>query len=87
MKVKCISSFYVLNKRVFNYGEIVEFDKDLAEKLIKQGVVVEYIEKHIEEKEVNYDELTVKELKDLLKAKNLSTKGKKDELIQRLIEN
>ena len=44
MKVKCTSSFYIVNKGVFNNGSIVEFEEELALKLIKQGVVVEYVE-------------------------------------------
>ena len=44
MKVKCTSSFYIVNKGIFDNGSIVEFDDELALKLIKQGVVVEYVE-------------------------------------------
>ena len=89
MKVKCTSSFYIVNKGVFNNGSIVEFDDELALKLIKQGVAVEYIEeiKTIEKEEIDYNDLTVKELKVILEQKGLSTKGKKAELIQRLKEN
>ena len=89
MKVKCTSSFYIVNKGVFDNGSIVEFDDELALKLIKQGVAVEYIEeiKTIEKEEIDYNDLTVKELKVILEQKGLSTKGKKAELIQRLKEN
>ena len=89
MKVKCTSSFYIVNKGVFNNGSIVEFEEELAKKLIKQGVVVEYVEevKTIEKEEIDYNDLTVKELKVILEQKGLSTKGKKAELIQRLKEN
>ena len=89
MKVKCTSSFYIVNKGVFNNGSIVEFEEELALKLIKQGVVVEYVEevKTIEKEEIDYNDLTVKELKVILEQKGLSTKGKKAELIQRLKEN
>ena len=89
MKVKCTSSFYIVNKGVFNNGSIVEFEEELARKLIKQGVVVEYVEevKTIEKEEIDYNDLTVKELKVILEQKGLSTKGKKAELIQRLKEN
>ena len=88
MKIKCISSFYVLKKGVFDIGEIVEFENELARQLIQQGVAVEYIEKKNEIKEeiIDYDNLTVKELKKLLKEKGLSTSGKKKELIERLKE-
>ena len=88
MKVKCTSSFYIVNKGVFNNGSIVEFDDELALKLIKQGVAVEYIEetKTIEKEEIDYNDLTVKELKVILEQKGLSTKGKKAELIERLKE-
>ena len=89
MKVKCTSSFYIVNKGVFNNGSIVEFDDELALKLIKQGVAVVYIEETetIEKEEIDYNDLTVKELKVILEQKGLSTKGKKAELIQRLKEN
>lgn len=89
MKVKCTSSFYIVNKGIFDNGSIVEFDDELALKLIKQGVVVEYVEEveAIEKEENDYNNLTVKELKVLLEEKGLSTKGKKTELIQRLEEN
>ena len=89
MKVKCTSSFYIVNKGVFNIGAVVEFDEELAKKLIKQGVAVEYIEKveTIEKEENDYNNLTVKELKQLLEEKGLSTKGKKAELIERLQNN
>lgn len=89
MKVKCTSSFYIVNKGVFNNGSIVEFEEELALRLIKQGVVVEYVEEveAIEKEENDYNNMTVKELKVLLEEKGLSTKGKKAELIQRLEEN
>ena len=85
MKVKCISSFYVLKKGVFNIGDIVEFENELTRRLITQGVVIEYVdEKHSIEETINYNELTVKELKEILKERGLSTTGKKTELIERL---
>ena len=101
MKVKCTSSFYIVKQGIFNNGEIVDFDDELALKLIKQGVVVEYAEevKAIEkeeniqsevikvEKEIDYNTLTVKALKSLLEEKGLPTKGKKAELIERLKGN
>ena len=89
MKIKTTSSFYVVKKGVFNVGEIVEFDDELAMKLITQGVGIEYIEeKQLIKKEenVDYNTLTIKELKELLKEKKLSTVGKKAELIERLKE-
>ena len=89
MKVKCTSSFYIVNKGIFDNGSIVEFDDELALRLIKQGVVVEYVEEveAIEKEENDYNNMTVKELKVLLEEKGLSTKGKKAELIRRLEEN
>ena len=36
MKIKTTSSFYVVKKGVFNVGEIVEFDDELARKLITE---------------------------------------------------
>ena len=86
MKVRCTSSFYVINKGVFDIHDIVEFDDILAEKLIKQGVV-ESIEEKQTEKEEDYTKLTVKELKKLLQEKGLDIKGKKQELIERLKNN
>lgn len=87
MKIKCISSFYVLNKGVFNVGDIVEFDEKLARRLIIQGVAIEYVEeKHSTEGYKDYNDLTIKELKVLLKEKGLSINGKKQELIERLKE-
>ena len=86
MKVKCTSSFYVIDKGVFDIHDIVEFDDILAEKLIKQGVV-EPIEEKQTEKEEDYTKLTVKELKKLLQEKGLDIKGKKQELIERLKNN
>ena len=86
MKVRCTSSFYVIDKGVFDIHDIVEFDDILAEKLIKQGVV-EPVEEKQTEKEEDYTKLTVKELKKLLQEKGLDIKGKKQELIERLKNN
>lgn len=89
MKIKTTSSFYVVKKGVFNVGEIVEFENELAKQLITQGVAIEYIEeKQLIKKEenVDYNTLTIKELKELLKERDLSTVGKKAELIERLKE-
>ena len=86
MKVRCTSSFYVIDKGVFDIHDIVELDDILAEKLIKQGVV-EPIEEKQTEKEEDYTKLTVKELKKLLQEKGLDIKAKKQELIERLKNN
>ena len=89
MKIKTTSSFYIVKKGVFNVGEIVEFENELARQLITQGVAIEYIEeKQLIKKEenVDYNTLTIKELKELLKEKKISTVGKKIELIERLKE-
>ena len=89
MKIKTTSSFYIVKKGVFNVGEIVEFENELARQLITQWVAIEYIEeKQLIEKEekVDYNTLTIKELKELLKERDLSTVGKKAELIERLKE-
>ena len=89
MKIKTTSSFYIVKKGVFNVGEIVEFENELARQLITQGVAIEYIEeKQLIKKEenVDYNALTIKELKELLKERDLSTVGKKTELIKRLKE-
>lgn len=89
MKIKTTSSFYIVKKGVFNVGEIVEFENELARQLIMQGVAIEYIEeKQLIKKEenVDYNTLTIKELKELLKERGLSTVGKKAELIERLKE-
>ena len=56
MKIKTTSSFYIVKKGVFNVGEIVEFENELARQLITQGVAIEYIEeKQLIEKEENVD--------------------------------
>ena len=48
---------------------------------------IEYIdEKHSTEETIDYGDLTVKELKELLKERGLSSVGKKTELIERLKE-
>ena len=86
IKVRCTSSFYVIDKGVFDIHDIVELDDILAEKLIKQGVV-EPIEEKQTEKEEDYTKLTVKELKKLLQEKGLDIKGKKQELIEHLKNN
>ena len=86
IKVRCTSSFYVIDKGVFDIHDIVEFDDILAEKLIKQGVV-EPIEEKQTEKEEDYTKLTLKELRKLLQEKGLDIKGKKQELIERLKNN
>ena len=86
IKVRCTSSFYVIDKGVFDIHDIVEFDDILAEKVIKQGVV-EPIEEKQTEKEEDYTKLTVKELKKLLQEQGLDIKAKKQELIERLKNN
>ena len=76
-----------MNKGVFNVGDIVEFDEKLSRRLIIQGVAIEYVEeKHSTEGYKDYNDLTIKELKVLLKEKGLSINGKKQELIERLKE-
>lgn len=89
MLVLVKKSFFVVGKPVQHVGDIIELDDEHAKVLIKNGVVLEVVEKEeVEEKvKVNYEELTVIELKDLLKERDLSTKGKKSELIKRLEES
>ena len=75
MKVKCTSSFYIVNKGVFNNGSIVDFEEELARKLIKQGVVIEYTENeetikkeetiHNDEKEVIVQSEVIKVEKEI----------------------
>lgn len=90
MKVITTSSFYIVNKGVFNVGQVVEFDDELAKKLIKQGVV-KYIEEQEKEEEktstdIDYNKLKVAELKRLLQEKGIEIpKGaKKADLINLL---
>lgn len=89
MLVLVKKSFFVVGKPVQHVGDIIELDDEHAKVLIKNGVVeeVKYPEPIEEKVEIKYEELTVTELKDLLKERDLSTKGKKTELIKRLKES
>lgn len=94
IKVKILSPIYVDG---FAYRKNVEYqiNDEVANILFKKGYC-ELIEEEQEEpvetldsnpKEVDYKELTVAELKELLEQRGLSTSGKKADLIKRLQEN
>lgn len=94
IKVKILSPIYVDG---FAYRKNVEYqiDDKVANILLQEGYC-ELIKEEQEEpnatldlnpKEVDYNELTVAELKELLEQRGLSTSGKKADLIKRLQEN
>lgn len=94
IKVKILSPIYVDG---FAYRKNVEYqiDDKVANILFKKGyceLIKEEQEEPVETldlnpKEVDYNELTVAELKELLEQRGLSTSGKKADLIKRLQEN
>lgn len=94
IKVKILSPIYVDG---FAYRKNVEYqiDDKVADILLEKGYC-ELIKEEQEEpiatldlnpKEVDYNELTVAELKELLEQRGLSTSGKKADLVKRLQEN
>lgn len=94
IKVKILSPIYVDG---FAYRKNVEYqiDDKVANILLQKGYC-ELIKEEQEEpiatldlnpKEVDYNELTVAELKELLEQRGLSTSGKKADLVKRLQEN
>lgn len=98
IKVKILSPIYVDG---FAYRKNVEYqiNDEVANILLQKGyceLIKEEQELPLEEpiatldlnpKEVDYNELTVAELKELLEQRGLSTSGKKADLIKRLQEN
>ena len=94
IKVKILSPIYVDG---FAYRKNVEYqiDDKVANILLQKGyceLLKEEQEESVETldsnpKEVDYNELTVAELKELLEQRGLSTSGKKADLIKRLQEN
>lgn len=94
IKVKILSPIYVDG---FAYRKNVEYqiNDEVANILFKKGyceLIKEEQEEPVETldlnpKEVDYKELTVAELKELLEQRGLSTSGKKADLIKRLQEN
>ena len=94
IKVKILSPIYVDG---FAYRKNVEYqiDDEVVNVLLQKGYC-ELIKEEQEEpiatldlnpKEVDYNELTVAELKELLEQRGLSTSGKKADLVKRLQEN
>ena len=77
MRVRIKKSFIIAPK-TYNKNEIKEFPDELVERFVNAGLIeiIEIIE--------NLEEKTVSELKKMLSDRNLSTKGKKKELIERL---
>ena len=89
MKVIVNSSFYLLHYGVFESGDILEIKKELAEKLIKQGLVENIpLEKEEVKEIIDYTKLKVSELKKIAKEKGIEIpKGaKKKDLVQLLEE-
>lgn len=94
IKVKILSPIYVDG---FAYRKNVEYQiDDKVVNILLQKEYCELIKEEQEEpietldsnpKEVDYKELTVAELKELLEQRGLSTSGKKADLIKRLQEN
>lgn len=94
IKVKILSPIYVDG---FAYRKNVEYqiDDEVVNILLQKGyceLIKEEQEEPVETldlnpKEVDYKELTVAELKELLEQRGLSTSGKKADLIKRLQEN
>lgn len=94
IKVKILSPIYIDG---FAYRKNVEYqiNDEIVDILLKKGyceLIKEEQEEPIETldsspKEVDYKELTVAELKELLEQRGLSTSGKKADLIKRLQEN
>ena len=94
IKVKILSPIYVDG---FAYRKNVEYqiNDEVANILLQKGyceLIKEEQENPVETldlnpKEVDYNELTVVELKELLEQRGLSTSGKKADLIKRLQEN
>ena len=94
IKVKSLSPIYVDG---FAYRKNVEYqiDDEVVNILLQEGyceLIKEEQENPVETldlnpKEVDYNELTVAELKELLEQRGLSTSGKKADLIKRLQEN
>ena len=94
IKVKILSPIYVDG---FAYRKNVEYqiNDEIVDILLQKGyceLIKEEQEKPVETldlnpKEVDYNELTVAELKELLEQRGLSTSGKKADLIKRLQEN
>ena len=94
IKVKILSPIYVDG---FAYRKNVEYqiNDEVANILLQKGyceLIKEEQEEPVETldsnpKEVDYNELTVAELKELLEQRGLSTSGKKADLVKRLQEN
>ena len=94
IKVKILSPIYIDG---FAYRKNVEYqiNDEIVDILLEKGYC-ELIKEEQEEpivtldlnpKEVDYNELTVAELKELLEQRGLSTSGKKADLVKRLQEN
>lgn len=83
MKVKIKKSF-IIAPNAYNKGEIKEFQDELVDRFVRAGLIEE-----IETPNETYDyvnQLTVNMLRAELRDNGLSTKGKKAELVERLIE-
>ena len=81
MKIKILSPF-VCDGTSYCKGKVVDVEGWDIKSLVDHRLI-EIVE---EVEEANYDDLSLKELKSLLKDKGLSQVGKKEELIARLTE-
>lgn len=85
MKIKILSPF-VCDGTSYRKGKVVDVDGWDIKSLVDHRLIEVIEEVNEETDEVNYDDMSIKELKSLLKDKGLSQVGKKEELIARLTE-
>ncbi len=83
MKVKIKKSF-IIAPNAYNKGDIKEFPDELVDRFVRAGLIEEI---ETPNETYNYvNQLTVNMLRAELRENGLSTKGKKAELVERLIE-
>lgn len=81
LKVIAKSSFFY-DGQPYKPTDQLFLDESIVTAFEKQGLVDRVVD--IEKVEIDYTKLSVSELKNLLKERNLPTQGKKQELIERL---
>lgn len=82
MKVIVKSSFFY-DGQPYKPTDQLFLEESIVTTFEKQGLVDRVVEN--EKVEIDYNKLSVYELKNLLKERNLPTQGKKQELIERLL--